>query len=179
MENDAGDGMNHRGESGDGENVTSDFDGALFGGALDFVNVLGTGVGADVPDVSENCAGVGDQQSGELAVVVPGFDDGMFVDFSGVGVEVKIDGRNVGVDAVHANVALALLFGIVKGVRVEKRPDELAADIFEAEFEGGVLEDGVMTAVEGGGADVEALLVGDFFGSDEMVGVAGAGGGDR
>jgi hypothetical protein len=41
-----------------------------------------------------------------------------------------------------------------------------------------VLKDGVMAAVEGGGADVEALLVGDFFGGDEMVGVAGAGGGD-
>ena len=35
-----------------------------------------------------------------------------------------------------------------------------------------------MAAVEGGGADVEALLVGDFFRGDEMVGVASAGGGD-
>ena len=61
---------------------------------------------------------------------------------------------------------------------MEKGPDELAADVFEAEFERGVLKDGVMAAVEGGGADVEALLVGDFFGGDEMVSVAGAGGGD-
>jgi hypothetical protein len=71
-----------------------------------------------------------------------------------------------------------LLLGIVEGVGVEEGPDKLAADVFEAEFERGVLEDGVVAAVEGGGADVEALLVGDFFGSDEMVGVAGAGGGD-
>ena len=41
-----------------------------------------------------------------------------------------------------------------------------------------MLKDGVMAAVEGGGSNVEALLVGDFFGSDETVGVAGAGGGD-
>jgi hypothetical protein len=63
-------------------------------------------------------------------------------------------------------------------MRVEEGPDELAGDIFEAEFEMGVLENGVMAAVEGGGADVEALLVGDFFGADEARGVAGAGGGD-
>ncbi len=42
----------------------------------------------------------------------------------------------------------------------------------------GVLVNGVMAAVEGGGADVEALLVGDFFRADESGGVAGAGGGD-
>jgi len=34
----------------------------------------------------------------------------------------------------------------------------LAGDIFQAEFEMGVLENGVMTAVESGGANVEALL---------------------
>src|SRR5271163_823955 len=61
---------------------------------------------------------------------------------------------------------------------VKKGPHELAADVFEAELERGVLEDCVVAAVEGGGADVKALPVGDFFGSDEMVGVAGAGGGD-
>ena len=42
----------------------------------------------------------------------------------------------------------------------------------------GVLIDGVMAAVERGGADVEALLVGDFFGSDEARGVASTCGGD-
>ena len=61
---------------------------------------------------------------------------------------------------------------------VKEGPDELAADIFEAEFEMGVLVNGVMAAVEGGGADVEALLVGDFFGDDEARCVASAGGGD-
>jgi hypothetical protein len=68
--------------------------------------------------------------------------------------------------AVEADVALALLLGIVEGMGVEEGPDELAADVFEAEFEMGVLVDGVMAAVERGGADVEALLVGDFFGAD-------------
>jgi hypothetical protein len=42
----------------------------------------------------------------------------------------------------------------------------LARDIFQAKLEMGVLVDGVMAAVERGCADVEALLVGDFFGAD-------------
>src|ERR1700674_4772384 len=63
-------------------------------------------------------------------------------------------------------------------MRVEERPDKLAGDVFESELEMGVLVDGVMAGVEGGGADVEALLVGDFFGADQARGVAGAGGGD-
>jgi len=81
MEYDAGDGVDHRGESGDGENVASDFNGALFGGALDFLDVLGAGIWADVPDVGENGARVRDQQSGKLAVIIPRFDYGLFVDF--------------------------------------------------------------------------------------------------
>ena len=59
----------------------------------------------------------------------------MFVDFLARFAEVEIDGRNVGLDAVQADVALALLLGIVEGMSVEKGPDELAADVFEAEFE--------------------------------------------
>ena len=79
---------------------------------------------------------------------------------------------------VHADIALALLLGIVEGMGVEEGPNEMAADIFEAEFEMGVLENGVMAAVEGGGADVEALFVGDFFGDNQARGVAGTRGGD-
>jgi len=41
-----------------------------------------------------------------------------------------------------------------------------------------VLVDGVMTAEEGGSADVEALFVVDFFWIDEAGGVASARGGD-
>ena len=37
MEDDAGDGVDHGGEGGDGKYITSDFDSALFGGALDFL----------------------------------------------------------------------------------------------------------------------------------------------
>src|SRR5258706_9641801 len=110
--------------------------------------------------------------------MLPGAGDGLLVDGAGGGVEEKGLGRDVGLRAVEADVALTLLLGIVKGMRVEEGPDELAGDIFEAELEMGVLENGVMSAVEGGGADVEALLVGDFFRADETRGVAGAGGGD-
>ena len=72
--------MNHRRESGDGKNVARDFNGAFFGGALDFLEALGMGHGADVPDVGEDGAGVVDEESGKLAVIIPGADDGLFVD---------------------------------------------------------------------------------------------------
>ena len=52
-------------------------------------------------------------------------------------------------------------------MRVEKGPHKLAADVFESEFEMGVLINGVVAAEKGAGADVEALLVGDFFGTDQ------------
>src|SRR5712671_3900556 len=110
--------------------------------------------------------------------MLPGAGDGLLVDGAGGGVEEKRFGRDVGLRAVEADVALALLLRIVEGMGVEEGPDELAGDIFEAEFEMGVLENGVMAAVESGGADVEALLVGDLFGADEARGVAGAGSGD-
>src|SRR5258705_859968 len=110
--------------------------------------------------------------------MLPSGGDGLFVDGAGGGVEEKRLGRDVGLRAVEADVTLALLLGIVEGVSVEERPKELARDIFEAEFEMGVLENGVMSAVEGGGADIETLLVGDFFGADEARCVTGAGGGD-
>ena len=185
MEDDAGDGVNHRCESGDGEDIARDFNGALFGGALDFLEALGMGHGADVPDVGEDGASVVDEESGKLAVIIPSANDGVFVDApSGCVVEERIGIKHrmlrgdIGLRAIETDVALTLLLGIVERVGVKEGPDELAADVFEAEFEMSVLVDGVMAAVEGGGADVEALLVGDFFWSDEAWGVAGAGGGD-
>ncbi len=80
--------------------------------------------------------------------------------------------------AVEADVTLALLFGVIERVRVKERPDELAADIFEAEFEVRVLIHGVMATEVSGGADGDALLVGDFLRADQARGVAGSGGGD-
>jgi len=178
VEHDAGDGVHHGGEGGHGQNVAGDFDGAFFGGALDFLEALGVGHRADVPDVVQDAARVGDQESGEFAIIIPGTGDGAFIDFLAFFVEEERDGRDIGLRAVEADVALALLLGIVERVGVEEGPDKLAADVFEAEFEMGVLEDGVMAAVESGGADVEALLIGNFLGADEARGVAGAGGGN-
>ena len=114
----------------------------------------------------------------EFAIVGPGASDGAFVDGAGFGVEEERDFGDVGVGAVHADVALGLLLGIVERMGVEKRPDELAADVFQAEFEMGVLVDGVVSAEESGGADVEAMLVVDLFRINEAGGVTGAGGGD-
>ena len=125
--------------------------------------------------ISRDC---GRRSAGKFAIVRPGAGDGAFVDGAGFGVEEKRELRDVGLGAIHADVALALLFGIVEGMRVEKGPDELAADVFQAEFEMRVLIDGVMAAEKSGGADVEALFVVDFFRADEARGVAGARGGD-
>src|SRR5579885_3024575 len=50
---------------------------------------------------------------------------------------------------------------------------------FEFGLEMSMLINGVMSAVEGGSADVEALLVGDLFRADEAGGIAGTGGGNR
>jgi len=131
-----------------------------------------------VPDVVEDVAGVADQKRREFAIVIPGAGDGGFVNFFAFFVEEEGDLRNVGLSAVEADVALALLLGIVKRVGVKKGPDKLAADVLEAEFEMRVLVHGMMAAIERSGADVRALLVGDFFGSDEARRVAGARRGD-
>jgi hypothetical protein len=134
VEDDAGNGVDHGSECGDGEDIARDFDGAFFGGAFDFLEALGVGHGADVPDVGEDGAGVVDEEGGELAVVVPGADDGLFVD--GAMLLIEEEGGlwaalwDVSLRAIEADVALALLFGIVKRMGVEKRPDELAADVF-------------------------------------------------
>src|SRR5262249_9761890 len=154
--------MNHRGVSCNGKDVAGDFDGALFGGPLDFLNVSGIGIRADLPDVAENGSRVGNEKSRKFPGIIPGADDGTFVNFFSRFVEIEINRRNIGLDTVHADIALALLFGIVKRMCVEERPDELAADIFEAEFECCMLENGVMAAVEGGSTNVEALFISDF-----------------
>ena len=59
-------------------------------------------------------------------------------------------------------------------MRVQKRPDELAADVFEPKFEMRVLIDGVMPAEVSRGADGDALLVGDFFRANQAWRIASA-----
>src|SRR5579859_997936 len=104
-----------------------------------------------MPDVAENIARVGREQGGEFAIEGPCAGQRVFIDVARGFVEEKRNRRNVGLGAVETDVALALLLGIIERVRVEKRPDELTADIFEAEFEMGVLVDGVVAAIKGGG----------------------------
>src|SRR5947207_3003790 len=133
---------------------------------------------ADVPDVVEDVARVANQKRGKLAVVIPGAGNGLLVDFFAFFAEEKRDRWNIGLRAVQADVALALLLGIVKRMRVKERPDELAADVFETEFEMRMLVNRVVSAIERCGADVEALLVRNFLGVDEARRIAGARGGD-
>src|SRR5207253_6487741 len=106
------------------------------------------GHGADVPDVVEDVARVADQERGKLAVVIPGAADSAFVNFFGLFVEEERDRRNVGLSAVKTHIALALLFGIIKRMCVKKRPDKLAADVFQPEFKMRVLVDGVVARSE-------------------------------
>ena len=174
MKNDARDGVNHCRECGDRENVACDFDGAFFGGAFDFLDAFGMRHRADMPNVEKNFAGLRKKKRRQLAIVGPGSGDGSFIDSAGFGVEKERDRRNVGLRAIHADVTLALLLGIVERMSVKEGPDELTTDVFEAEFEVRMLIDSVVAAEKSGGADVETLLVGDFFWSDEMRGVASA-----
>ena len=179
MENNARDGVNHGRKRGDGQNVSSNFDRTFFSSAFDFLNSFWMGHWADVPDVLENGTCVGNKKRRELAIVRPSASDGMFVDRFARLVEEKRDGRDESLDTIHADVALALLLGIVKRMGMKEGPDELPADIFKAEFEMSVLKDRVMAAVESGGADIEALFVRDFRWADEGRRIAGAGCGDR
>src|SRR5260370_40651215 len=106
----------------------------------------------DVPDVAEDFAGVGHEERGEFTVILPGAGDGVLVDGAAGGVEEKRFGRDVGLRAVEADVALALLLGIVEGMRVEKGPNELAGGIFEgATGKGGLVAGGVAGGERGGG----------------------------
>jgi hypothetical protein len=49
-------------------------------------------------------------------------------------------------------------------MRVQKRPNELPAHVFEAKFEMRVLVDGMVAAVESTRANIQALLIGNFVG---------------
>jgi len=80
--------------------------------------------------------------------------------------------RQVGLRAIETHVALALLFGVVKRVRVQERPDELPAHIFEPEFEMRVLIDRVVPAEKRPRTDHHTLFFGDFFARDEMGRIA-------
>ena len=93
---------------------------------------------------------------------------------------------------LHLDVALRGLLGVVEGVGVEERPDELAADVLERELEVRVLERRVVPGevhVPGQGVAPRAAAlplggVGDrvardlLGGDDPLRAVAGARGGD-
>ena len=111
--------------------------------------------------------------------MIPGASDGAFVNRPLGRAELRAFGRHVGLGFIEPHVTLALLFGIIERMRVKKRPDELAADIFEAKFEMGVLENGVVSAIKSGRANIDALLFGDFLGADNARCITGARGGNR
>ncbi len=129
---------------------------------------------ADVPDVAQDRARRRLEHARQLAIVFPRSRDSFFVDRALGRAKFRARGGNVRLRAIQPHVALALLLGIVKRMRVEKRPDELPAHIFEPEFEVRVLVNGVMPAEIRSRADGHALLFGDFLGNHQMRRIAGA-----
>src|SRR3982074_2889632 len=79
---------------------------------------------------------------------------------------------------VQAHVALALLLRVVKGMRVQERPDKLPADVFQAKFKMRVLVNRMVTTEKSGRANLQPLLVGDFLRADNPRRVTGPRGGD-
>ena len=61
--------------------------------------------------------------------------------------------RNKCLHLVQPHVPLALLFGVVKRMAVEKVPDKVPGNILETELEMRVLKNGVMPTIKGGGAN--------------------------
>ena len=179
VQHDAGKRVHHGGERRDGQNVARHFDGALFRLPLDLLHALGMRHRADVPDVGQNFARARLKQPRELAVMFPGARDRFLINGAlGRAKMRRLRRRHIRLRAVQTHVALALLLGVVEGMGVQKGPDELPADVLEAEFEMRVLIDGVMAAEKSARADGHALLFGDFFGIDEPRRIAGARRGD-
>ncbi len=166
--------MHHGGERRHRQDVTRHFDRALFRLPLDLLHAPRMRHRPDVPDVAQDRARRRLEHARQLAIVFPRARDGFFVDGALGRAEIRARGRNVRLRAVQPHVALALLLGIVKGMRVQKRPDELPAHILEPEFEVRVLVDGVMPAEIRSRADRHALLLGDFLGNHQMRRIAGA-----
>ena len=172
VEHDSGNCVHHCGERGDRQDVTRHFDRALFRLPLDLLDAPCVRHRANVPYVAQDRARRRLHHPRQLAIVFPPSRDCFLVDGALLNAELRARRGNVGLRAVQPHVALALLLGIVKRVRVEKRPDELPAHIFESEFEMRVLVNGVMPAKVGSRTDRHALLIGDFLGNYQVRRVA-------
>ena len=134
---------------------------------------------AYVPDVRENAARVVLEQNCQFAVSAPGASDRLLEDLSFGRAKTIAGRRNVGQGAVEANVTLALLLRVVKRMSVKEGPYELAAYVFETEFEMRVLIDSVMAGVKSGRTYGGALLFGDLLRRNQARGIAGPSGGNR
>src|SRR5579863_634225 len=112
---------------------------------------------AHVPDIRKNLARAWLKHLRQLAVMRPCARDGSFVDCALRRSEMCARWRNIRLRAVEPHIPLALLLGIVERMRVQKRPHELPAHVFESELEMRVLVNRMMPAVIRAGADRHAL----------------------
>ena len=109
----------------------------------------------------------------KFAVMLPGARHGLFVNGPLGRAEFRPLG-DVRLRAVEPHVPLALLLGVIEGMRVQEGPHELPAHVFQAKFEVRVLIDRVMPAEVRSRADHHPLLFGDFLGTNEPRRIARA-----
>ena len=129
---------------------------------------------AHVPNIIENFARRRLEDTRQLAVMFPRPRHGFFVDRALARSESRSFCRNVRLRKIEPHVALALLFGVVKRMRVQVGPHELPADILEPKFEMCVLINGVVPAEIRARTNRHALLFRDLIGTDQPRRIARA-----
>ena len=154
--------MNHGSKSGDRQNVTGHLDGFFLHLPVNALAALLRAPVIDLPYVVERLPRASGKFLREQTVKLPGTLHGAHVH----ALRLPGQGRNKGPRLVQAHVALTGLLRVIKRMAVQKVPHKLAGDVLQAELEVGVLKDGVVAAVEGGGADGEALFLGDLIRRD-------------
>jgi hypothetical protein len=132
-----------------------------------------------VPDIAKDFLRRGLEQIRKFAIVLPSPADRLFINRTFGRAKVRTCGRDIGLRVIQAHVALALLLRIIKRMRVQERPDELTADIFEPEFKVRVLIDRVVAAKIRAGSNHDPLLIRNFFGTDQSCRIASSRCGDR
>ena len=115
----------------DRDDVARGLDGALLGVLLDLLQPLGVGGRPDVAQLLQDRKRVVLEQRRQLRVAIPGAHDGALVHAE----RLAGDRRHERARLAQLDVALARLLGVVEGIRMEERPDELARDVLEPELE--------------------------------------------
>ena len=166
--------MNHRGERRHGQHITRQFNRALFRLPLYFLHAPRMRHRADMPNVIQNFARSRLEKVCQLSIMFPGARHGLFIDRAFRRAECATFAGNIRLRKIEPHVPLALLFRVVKWMRVQEGPHKLPAHILKPKFKMRVLIDGVMPAEIRAGANGHALLFRDFVGADQPRRIARA-----